>query len=277
MGSSVSGTLAELTMQAIEQEIFDRSPVEIKLWRRYVDDVIAIIPKTRIEEFHDFINSINTNIQFEKELENESMLPFLDLKIIRQSEGNLKFKIHRKPTHSNRYLDAESNCPMSHKTSVIRSLVDRAFNLCSTEYLEPELLLIKSTLKSNGYNPRHINQIIQKKRISIINPQNTSSSDRDHDNPQLKYISIPYIKGTSERMGRILKQKNIILANRPTNSLKSQLSRLKDPIATDQKTNVVYEIPCRDCDKVYIGETGRNIKKRNQEHKYAIERRDPNS
>ena len=32
----------------------------------------------------------------------------------------------------------------------------------------------------------------------------------------------------------------------------------------------VYEIPCKTCDKVYVGETGRDLKKRTKEHKYDI-------
>ena len=101
---------------------------------------------------------------------------------------------------------------MTHKTSVIRSLVDRAFNLCSSEYLESEIEFIKSTLISNGYKSRQINQIIRKKRNSINSP-NLSPQTNNND-PQQKYISVPYIKGTYERMGRVLKQKNIILASK---------------------------------------------------------------
>ena len=55
------------------------------------------------------------------------------------------------------YLDFNSNNPMTHKISLIKSLVDRAFNLCSPEYLEDELKLIKDTFKSNGYKTWKIN------------------------------------------------------------------------------------------------------------------------
>ena len=34
----------------------------------------------------------------------------------------------------------------------------------------------------------------------------------------------------------------------------------------------VYKVPCLDCDGAYIGETGRNLKKRLIEHKYAVKR-----
>ena len=45
MGSPISVVLAEMTMQCIEKRIFENSPVNVQLWKRYVDDVIAIIPK----------------------------------------------------------------------------------------------------------------------------------------------------------------------------------------------------------------------------------------
>ena len=69
MGSSISGTIAEITMQAIEKEILERSPTDIKLWRRFVDDVISIIPRDQIQETHTFINSVHSDIQFEVETE----------------------------------------------------------------------------------------------------------------------------------------------------------------------------------------------------------------
>ena len=41
------------------------------------------------------------------------------------------------------------------------------------------------------------------------------------------------------------------------------------------KKGVVYEVPCADCGHVYIGETGRTLKKRLKEHDYAVRREDP--
>jgi len=37
-----------------------------------------------------------------------------------------------------------------------------------------------------------------------------------------------------------------------------------------KKKEVVYEVPCMDCDSKYIGETGRNLQKRLMEHKAAV-------
>ena len=35
---------------------------------------------------------------------------------------------------------------------------------------------------------------------------------------------------------------------------------------TEEKTNVVYKIPCKECSWSYIGETGRSLKPRKSEH-----------
>ena len=36
----------------------------------------------------------------------------------------------------------------------------------------------------------------------------------------------------------------------------------------------MYEVPCGECDQVYIGETGRNLTERLKEHQYAVKRKD---
>ena len=47
------------------------------------------------------------------------------------------------------------------------------------------------------------------------------------------------------------------------------LTRVKGPQKTIDK-GVVYQIPCAQCDEVYIGETGRPLKTRISEHKRAV-------
>ena len=74
---------------------------------------------------------------------------FFYLQIIRSENGRLKCMAYRKLTHTNRYLDFNSSNPITHQISVIKSLVHRVFNLCSPEYWQDELELIKDTLKSN--------------------------------------------------------------------------------------------------------------------------------
>ena len=33
----------------------------------------------------------------------------------------------------------------------------------------------------------------------------------------------------------------------------------KDPVLTDKRTGAVYQLSCRDCGDIYIGQTGRTL------------------
>ena len=66
-------------MQYLEEQLLLHSPCEAHLWKRYVDDCLAIIPTDQIPAFSTYVNTIHTNIQFTHETEVEEKLPYLDL------------------------------------------------------------------------------------------------------------------------------------------------------------------------------------------------------
>ena len=54
------------------------------------------------------------------------------------------------------------------------------------------------------------------------------------------------------------------------------LIEVKQKTPMDRKRNVVYDVPCRDCQLAYIGQTTRRtMKKRMTEHKYDVKTGDP--
>ena len=57
---------------------------------------------------------------------------------------------------------------------------------------------------------------------------------------------------------------------RPYQTLKQTLVHLKDHTPPQQRTGVVYRIPCGTCTKVYIGQTGRTLEHRLKEHRRAL-------
>ena len=50
-------------------------------------------------------------------------------------------------------------------------------------------------------------------------------------------------------------------------TLRSILMCVKPKVSPEDNKGVIYHIPCQDCDKSYIGETGRTLKVRLTEHK----------
>ena len=65
---------------------------------------------------------------------------------------------------------------------------------------------------------------------------------------------------------------DIIAAIKPYTKLRQQLVHPKDRIPPDNKCNIIYEITCQTCNKVYIGETGRSFSTRRNEHKKECEK-----
>ena len=85
-------------------------------------------------------------------------------------------------------------------------------------------------------------------------------------------VTIPYIKGVSEHIRRILAECDIQTRFRTTNTLRQLLSHPKDQTQTEKQSGVVYSIPCRDCSSFYIGETGKHLSTRLHQHKEATRR-----
>ena len=54
-----------------------------------------------------------------------------------------------------------------------------------------------------------------------------------------------------------LKKHKIKLQQKPTRSLKSELTHVKDKQLTQNKAAVVYKLGCNECNAVYIGDIGR--------------------
>ena len=60
------------------------------------------------------------------------------------------------------------------------------------------------------------------------------------------------------------------MSHKTSNKLSNRIINLKDKISTEQQYNVVYRINCNGCNNVYIGETGRNLITRINEHKQDL-------
>lgn len=77
-------------------------------------------------------------------------------------------------------------------------------------------------------------------------------------------VNLPYILGTTDKISHILRKNNIRTTFEPMSTISKCLKSVQDPI--DPKCHKgVYFVPCS-CGKTYIGETGRSILTRIQEH-----------
>ena len=168
----------------------------------------------------------------------------------RADNGDIVTSIYRKPTHTNQLLNFNSNHPASVKRSVVCSLTRRNHLIPSTPSgIDQEKLHLKKVFKSNNYPQQFIRQAIHCSSTFTSNVQDTPITS----------ISIPYIKGTSEHIKRILKKVSIRVCFESHNTIRRHLCHPKDTVPMKERSAVVYCIPCRDCNFVYIGETGLHL------------------
>ncbi|KAM7312611.1 uncharacterized protein ISCGN_009516 [Ixodes scapularis] len=162
MGASISVTTANLCMEAIEQKALQSLSTPPKIFLRYVDDCFCVLAKSEVDKFLAHLNTIEPAIQFTVESEKDGTLPFLGVLVKRQKE-QIKFSVYRKPTHTLRYLQFQSNHPANHKASVVRTLLTRAKTICSSEEdKRKEERTGIADLKKNGYTSSFIHRVARR-------------------------------------------------------------------------------------------------------------------
>ena len=69
--------------------------------------------KTKVEPFHECLNTVFISTKFSKELEKLGQLAFLAVSVQQMEDGSLATSVYRKPTHTDRYLQYSSHHPLS--------------------------------------------------------------------------------------------------------------------------------------------------------------------
>ena len=64
---------------------------------------------------------------------------------------------------------------------------------------------------------------------------------------------------------------------RPSRTLRQILVKPKNPIPSDQLNGVVYKIPCKNCTKTSVGQSGRSLACRIKEYQQAVHNGDMNT
>ena len=138
MGSPVSPVIANIYMEYFESLSILSCPTLIKWWFRYVDDVHSTTRKDQVNQLKEHLNSIDPHTKFTMELSGTDGLPLLDT-LTKPTANFIESTVYRKPTHRDRYLDYNSNYPISAILSVIHTFIHRAKQVCSTQILKPTL------------------------------------------------------------------------------------------------------------------------------------------
>ena len=263
MGSPIGPLLANIFMSKLETQKLSLVINKLTCYCRYVNDIFVIAKNTMdLNEVLNLFNSVHVNTKFSVEREADGHLSFLDVNVIKRTDGTLKREIFRKPIWTGQYLHFDSFVPLRQKRNLVRFLTERAIKICSTDTVEKELDFLKQIFDQNGYPSRFIVKTMERGK-----PMTKSVSV-----PKKRvYISLPF-KGEvlAELITRRLRNatENTYMASTLSLSFSSRVfikSHLKDKLPQSTASYCVYHFECS-CRASYVGRTTRRLSDRIREH-----------
>jgi hypothetical protein len=278
MGSSLSAVLSDFVMERLLDTQIPKLPHKPIFFKKYIDDNITIIPKHLINETLNILNSFHPKIQFTKENQQNSKIPFLDMTLIKENDRIIT-NFYRKPTSSGRILNFHSSHPFHMKRNTAINFIKRVKNLSERRFDYENSKIIQETLEKNGYPDIFIKKMLKKFKFfkpTPYEPKETTTTNTE--NEKKKYVAMPFVQNFSHNLSNRLKNinENLQFAYRPCNKIGQKLfTNTKTPINSLNKAGVVYKIECmgnstEDCDGIYIGETSKKLNVRLDQHKRDI-------
>ena len=194
-------------------------------------------------------------------------MPFLDIMLIRE-DHRMSTSVYRKTTHSGVYAHYTSFVPFTLKLQLIRTLLHRAYEICSSyELLHAEFERIKLMMMNNGYNRDYIYSVVNR----FLMRKNSEYRPFEGPKPKEIYLRLPYLKESTYKLEKCI---NSCLSRIKCGALRVKIfytySRVSDRLRFKDRSsivnNAVYYLKCAQCDADYTGETMRNICDRMKEH-----------
>ena len=266
MGSPLSPVIADIFLKHFEEKAFKNAQYKPTFYKRYVDDSFCVFShgQHKLDELLSYLNSLHPSIKFTMEIETDKQLAFLDVLIKKNDDGSLSHTIYRKKTHTDRYLQGTSHHHPSQILSVAKTLIDRTNRLTDDDHKVSENIYIDNVLTQNGYS----RNLLKKAHTS---QQNNTTPDPTPPKQFIGTCTLPFIKGVTEKLGRLLRQNDI----RPVFNTNQKIQHIL-PLPTDRFPNEnqgIYEIPCFGCRKSYVGRTNRRVSCRVAEHRVDVKNR----
>lgn len=227
MGSSLSPILADFVMEDILDHAFlsIERPVTVM---KYVDDLLFLVHKDRIDQLFIDLNKEDEHIKFdiEKEDENHS-INYLDFTIINK-RLDLSTKWYQKHIASGRFLNYLSHHPQS-------VIINTAITFVVTMYKNTSHIHVneiykeitdkaKYLLRTNSFPDNIVNDIIIKAGEKIFMDMNTSQAASAKKDSQSYGMSVPHIPGLTNKVKKLLEsQSERITPSRPIHKLSQEI------------------------------------------------------
>lgn len=109
---------------------------------------------------------------------------------------------------------------------------------------------------------------------STIQSSPTANSTRNETQPMRtnNFAALSYVPVASEVITKQLQYfvPDVKLASKPVNKNQRFFTNTKSRLQKEDKNGCIYQIPCGDCDKVYIGETKQKLGVRLSQHRNDV-------
>ena len=273
MGSPVSPIVTNLYMEYLEQKALSTAPHPPRFWCRYVDDTFVIHKEANKQGFLQHINSVDPAIRFTVEDNKEDgSIPFLDTIVKPEVDGSLSISVYRKPTHTDQYLQWDSNHHLSAKFSVIQTLSHRASTVCSNpKLLQKEKDHLRKALTKCKYPKWALDKVegrLNRSSRQVADGGTNNAQTANHEVRNKGHIVIPYTQGLCESIKKICGRYGIQTHFKGGRTIKNLLVSPKDKDPMVNQSGAIYWYQCGDlsCDDEYIGETSRTFGERYKEH-----------
>ena len=139
-------------MVELERNLIPKLTDHFSCWRRYVDDTVCSIKNGSVEHALSTLKIFQSSIKFTYETESGNKLSFLDVQLMHTGD-NIETCVFRKPSNTYIYIYWNSFAPFQWKYGTLKTLVYRAYIVCSdNQHLESELNYLKEVFHNfNAY------------------------------------------------------------------------------------------------------------------------------
>ena len=271
MGKKFAPSYANIFMADFETEAMKKCYQKPTVYWRFLDDIFNVWDHGRenLNTFLDVLNSHHPNVKLTANIE-ELSNDFLDVTIFKgpQFHSKEKFdtKVYFKPTDTHQLLHKASFHPKHTFGGILKSQIMRFYRICSQKSdFDAACSLLFKALKGRGYSERTLRFIKSQTLKSILSGALIKP-------PVLGPEPEPEAEYSVEKCdsGDCLTCSSVIECYELASNTTKFVYKIRQNLNCKSQ-NLVYMIYCCECEKQYIGETKRTLRRRAYEHKRDIE------
>ena len=171
-------------------------------------------------------------LKFTCKIENEGILNYLDVKIIRNG-NKLDTTVYSKPNSTSEIIDNRCKTPYAYKIAALRAYINRAITVCSSSDLRnEEIKTITALAEKSGYNKKLIKQLY-KARMKQLNKIEPGQKEKRNFT-----ITIPFNKGASIKLKKETAKYRFCIPIKPNPSIFQRARSDKDKIEISETAGI---------------------------------------